>query len=112
MDGSRSPQRHVRGPRRSHPAGDPGSSFSWGGVGYGAGQTVRPEPSRHLETSKSAAAGGADQPEPKGPMAAVSSRWRPVEKGGRLGGGVPIVLGRKLRATRRIPGDRTKGGNA
>src|SRR6266576_1798031 len=111
MNGSRSPQRHVRGPRRSHPAGDPGSSFAWGGVGHGAGQAVRAEPSRHLETLKSTAAGGAGQPEPKGPMAAVPAGWRTVERGGRLGGGVSTVLGREFRATRRIPGDRTKGGN-
>src|SRR5205814_8201140 len=75
MDGSRSPQRHVRSPRRSHPAGDPGSSVSWGGVGYGTGQAVRPEPSRHLETLKSAAAGGACQPEPK-------AQWRPCRLDG------------------------------
>src|SRR6266849_398328 len=111
IDGNRSVERHVRSPRRSHSASDPGPSFPGRGVSHGAGQTVRLEPSRHLETSKSAAAGGAGQAEPKSAVASVPAGRRPLEGGGRLGGGVPAVLGREFRATRRIPGDRTKGGN-
>src|SRR3989454_3989665 len=110
IHGHRSAKRHVRGPRRSHAASDPGSSFRGRGVGHRAGQAVRPEPSRHLETLESAAAGRVGQAEPEGAVAAMPPGWGPAERGSRLGGGVPAVLGREFRATRRIPGDRTKGG--
>src|ERR1700674_913528 len=111
IDGNRSVERHVRSPRRSHPASDPGPSFPGRGFSHGTGQTVRLESSRHLETSESAAAGGAGQAEPKSPVASMPVGWRAVKGGGQLGGGVPAVLGREFRATRRIPGERTKGGN-
>src|SRR5438132_12422299 len=112
IDGNRSAERHVRSPRRSHPASDPGASFPGRGFGHGAGQTVRLEPSRHLETPESVAAGGAGNAEPKSAVASMPAGRRPLEGGGQLGGGVPAVLVREFRATRRIPGARTKGGNA
>src|SRR2546427_10124641 len=111
INGRRSPKRHVRGPRRSHAASDPGSSFRGRGVGHRAGQAVRPEPSRHLETLESPAAGRGGEGEPEGAVAAMPPGWGRAERGSRLGGGVPAVLGREFRATRRIAGDRTKGGN-
>src|SRR5437588_13096213 len=110
--GNRSTQHHVRSAGRPDSAGDSLPSFDRRGVGYRAGETVQPEPSRHLQAPESAAAGGAGQAEPKGAVAAVPPGWRAVERGGRLGGGVPAVLGRKFRSTRRIPGGGTKGGNA
>src|ERR1700682_4849915 len=110
-DGYRSAQRHVRLPRRSPPASDSFTSFEGRGFGHGTGQTVQLEPSRYLEASESAAARGAREAEPEGAMAAVPAGRRALEGGGELGGGVPAVLGREFRAARRIPGDRTKGGN-
>src|SRR5260370_30978836 len=92
-DGSRSAQRHLRGPRRSHPASDPFPSFPGRGFGHGARQTIRLEPSRHLETSKSAAARGTGEAEPEGAVAAVPAGRRPLEGGSRLGGRVPAGFG-------------------
>src|SRR3981081_2466804 len=112
IDGNRSVEGPVRSPRRSHPASDPGASFPGRGFSHGAGQTVRLEPSRHLETSEGATAGGAGDTEPKSAVASMPAGRRPLEGGGRLGGGLPGILGQEFRATRRIPGDRTKGGNA
>src|ERR1700682_6604264 len=110
-DGFRSTQRHVRGPRRSHPASDSFTSFEGRGFGHGTGQTVQLEPSRYLEASESAAARRAREAEPEGAMAAVPAGRRALEGGGQLGGGGAGGLGGEVRAARRIPGDRTKGGN-
>src|ERR1700736_6531164 len=94
IDGYRSTQRHVRGPRRSHPASDSFASFEGRGFGHGTGQTVQLEPSRHLEAPESAAARRAREAEPEGAMAAVPAGRRPPAGGGQMGGGVPAGFGR------------------
>src|SRR2546429_7892625 len=109
-NGNRSTQHHVRSAGRPHSAGDSLTSFDRRGVGYRAGKTVQPEPSRHLQAPESAAAGGAGQADPEGTVAAMPAGRRPVEGGGRLGGRVPTGFGLEPRATRRTPGHRTKRG--
>src|SRR2546430_1719088 len=109
-DGYRPPGRHVCGPRRSHPAGDPGSSCRGRGLGHGTGQAVRPEPPRRFQTPESAAARRPDHAEPQRAVEAVPPGGRPPQGGFGLGGGLPALLGRKFPAPgRRIAGFAQEG---
>src|SRR2546423_15711218 len=99
--GNRSTQHHVRSAGRPHSAGDSLPSFDRRGVGYRAGKTVQPQPSRHLQAPESAAAGGAGPADPEGTVAALPAGRRPLVGSGRVGGGGPTRFGSKPSASRR-----------
>src|SRR4029450_138414 len=72
----------------------------------GLGGAVRDEPPRRLQAPQGAGAGRPDRAGTRGPVAALPAGGRPAQGGGRLGGGLPPVLGAEpgaLRPPRRLP---------
>ncbi|CAA9381439.1 MAG: Transcriptional regulator, ArsR family, partial [uncultured Gemmatimonadetes bacterium] len=101
-DGSRSPQRHLRRPCRSHAPGDAGAPGEGRGDGDGTGGAVRHEHARHLQAPEGVGTRGADRARPRGPVAAGAPAAGAAARGERVDGAVPAVLGAELRSIGRV----------
>src|SRR5688572_7589220 len=113
MDDTRgTPRRHVLRARRSHAASDPRAARRRGGLGQGAGGTLRDQPARDLEAPQGAGTGGADLGWP-GRAAAATPDPRPATRRGEpVAGALPAVLGGQLPPPRRSFGRAEDAGQA